>query len=118
MRSDLGAMGPRFVPVQTTTQTGVRKVSSRNRVHLAFALAVGAVAAIPSLSWAQPLVSEAQQISTWGLSLIKVLAVLFIIAGFISFATGRHHWAGGLAVAIGVIGAAKADTIASYLGLG
>jgi hypothetical protein len=44
--------------------------------------------------------------------------VLFIIAGFISFATGRHHWAGGLAVAIGVIGAAKADTIASYLGLG
>jgi type IV secretory pathway VirB2 component (pilin) len=93
-------------------------MSPHSRIPLAAtALTIGAVAAMPSLSWAQVLVTEAQQITTWGLSLIKVLAVLFIIAGFISFATGRHQWAGGLAVAIGVIGAAKADQVAAFFGI-
>jgi uncharacterized membrane protein len=93
-------------------------MTPRIKLALATAIAVGAMAVTPSLSWAQPLVAEAQQVSTWALSIIKVLAVCFIIAGFISFAAGRHQWAGGLAVAIGVIGAAKADQIAAFFGLG
>jgi type IV secretory pathway VirB2 component (pilin) len=67
---------------------------------------------------AQVLVADAQNVSTWALTLIRVIAVLFIIAGFITFAAGRHHWAGGIAMLVGVIGAAKADQVAAYLGLG
>jgi hypothetical protein len=77
-------------------------------------LALGAAAVITVGAHAQPIVQDAQRVATWAIALIKAVAVIIIIAGFAMFAVGRHHWAGGIAMAIGVIGAAKADLIAQY----
>jgi hypothetical protein len=83
-----------------------------------FALGVVAVALAlsPALAAAQPLVSESTQIGTWALAIIKALAVVFIIGGCLAVAAGRHY-GGALIAVLGVIAAAKADTIASFFGI-
>ena len=48
------------------------------------------------------------------LNLVRVIAALIILGGFLLFAVGRFHWAGGIVLIIGLIGAARAQQIASY----
>lgn len=81
------------------------------------AFAIASVLAIPGLAPAQVIVDDLRTVSTAVLTGVKVVAVLFIIAAFAAFATGRH-WAGGILAIIGVIGMAKADQIATWLGIG
>lgn len=80
------------------------------------AVIIGALALSPAMALAQPIVSEATQMGQWGLAMVKALAVLVIIGGCLAVAGGRH-WGGAAVALIGVIAAAKADTIASYFGI-
>ena len=70
----------------------------------------------PALAAAQPIIAEATQIGTWALAIVKAVALVFIIGGMLLVCTGR--WAGVAPVLLGIIGAAKADTIVSYFGIG
>lgn len=79
-------------------------------------LIAASLALSPALALAQPLVSDATQIGTWALAIIKAIAVIFIIGGCLAVAAGRH-WAGALGAILGVIAAAKADTIATFFGI-
>lgn len=50
----------------------------------------------------------------WALSAVKVAAGLIILGCFIMFATGHFRWAAGIGMLVGILGAAKADLIATY----
>jgi len=89
----------------------------RNRPWLTTVFAITLVLSIPGLAPAQVIVNDLRTVSNAVLTGVKVVAVLFIIGAFAAFATGRH-WAGGLLAIVGVIGMAKADQIAAFLGIG
>ena len=84
--------------------------------RLLTALIVAAFAFSPALSLAQPIVSDVANMATWGLALVKAAAILFIIGGCVAVASGRS-WGGAAIAIIGVIAAAKADTIAAFFGI-
>ncbi len=48
----------------------------------------------------------------------KVLAAIGIVWGFLRMMSGRHTIEGLVTVAVGALGIAKADTIATLLGIG
>lgn len=58
--------------------------------------------------------ADAGRVVTWAINLVRVIAALIILGGFLLFAVGRFHWAGGIVLIIGLIGAARAQQIASY----
>ena len=89
----------------------------KHRAWLTTALAMALVLAIPGLAPAQVIVDDLRTVSTAVLTGVKVVAVLFIIGAFAAFATGRH-WAGGILAIVGIVGMAKADQIAAWLGIG
>lgn len=79
--------------------------------------AAGTVLLLAGLApaFAQDITGVVTQASQWAITLVKALAVLFVIAGFLMFAAGRFHWAGGIVMLIGIAGAAKADVIAQAI---
>ena len=95
--------------------TGI-KPTSPARVALA-ALAFSLVAA--SLAHAQG--ADPLGVSTVKDAVIatfKVLAGIGIVWGFLRMMSGRHTIEGLVTVAVGALGIAKADTIATLLGIG
>ena len=51
------------------------------------------------------------------LATFKVLGAIGILWGFLRMMTGRHTMEGMVSIGVGALGIAKADTIASLLGL-
>ncbi len=90
-----------------------RKITADPRFVLGVVAA--ALAFSPGFAFAQPLTVEATQIGTWALGIVKAIAIVFIIGGMLLVCTGR--WVGVAPVLLGIIGAAKADTILSYFNI-
>lgn len=51
----------------------------------------------------------------WAVGAVRIIGGLIFLAGFIMFAAGRFHWQSGIIMVIGLLGAAKADFIATYI---
>ena len=79
-----------------------------------FALLSGSALA-QGIGGGDPFVTEATSIVRIALTLVKLFAVIFIIAGMALLASGRWAVAGLAGMAFGVIGMAKADQIANWL---
>lgn len=75
---------------------------------------------VPALAYAQgigggDISADVNNVATWVIGVIRAVAVLILIGGFIAFATGRFFWGAGIIMAIGLIGAVKSDVIATTL---
>ncbi len=95
-------------------QTPTKPASPAQVALAALALTLGTVA-MAHAQGADPL--GVSSIKDAVVATFKVLAALGILWGFLRMMTGRHTIEGLVTMAVGALGIAKADTIASLLGI-
>jgi hypothetical protein len=85
----------------------VQAILARNAVPLAFAiLGAFALALLPDLAWAQSEISSgANNAHREGVEIVRTVAKILVLAGFLLWLVGRMPWFGGVVMVVGVLGA-------------
>lgn len=90
---------------------------TRFAVPLALAVLTAAVLLLtPELAWAQnEIATGAQRAHRWAVLAVRAFMAIVLLAGFLLWTVGRFHWAGGLVMVAGGLGAIYSDRIASEI---